>query len=222
MHSPASMIGREPVQRHRLPDKAVSTSSRVGAARCKYSANSDITKPGVQKPHCDPWQSTSARCTGCSVPSGACRLSTVTSSLPSRVGRKRMQELIARYLICRASGDSSPSTTVHAPQSPSAHPSLVPVRPARLRRYSSTVVAGGTSETQMSSPSSMNRVACVSGRTLLTTRGSRSGCASATAVSGIAPWRYQERHVIVLLRACDPECNDYDVDERWLGQLQPP
>src|SRR5437764_169184 len=121
-----------------------------------------------------------------------------------------------------ASGDSSPSTTVHAPQSPSAHPSLVPVRPARLRRYSSTVVAGGTSETQMSSPSSMNRVACVSGRTLLTTRGSRSGCASATAVSGIAPWRYQERHVIVLLRACDPECNDYDVDERWLGQLQPP
>ena len=55
-----------------------------------------MTKPGVQKPHCDPWQSTIARCTGCSVPSGAFRLSTLTSSLPSSVGRKRMQELTAR------------------------------------------------------------------------------------------------------------------------------
>jgi hypothetical protein len=32
--------------------------------------HSDIAKPGVQKPHCEPWHSTSACCTGCSAPSG--------------------------------------------------------------------------------------------------------------------------------------------------------
>ena len=35
---------------------------------------------------------------------------------------------------------SDPSTTVQAPQSPSAQPSFVPLRPSVSRRYSSTVV----------------------------------------------------------------------------------
>ena len=36
----------------------------------RVSANIDMTKPGVQKPHCEPWQSTIACCTGCRLPSG--------------------------------------------------------------------------------------------------------------------------------------------------------
>ena len=48
----------------RLPRPAAASAVRV-------SANIDMTKPGVQKPHCEPWQSTIACCTGCSVPSAA-------------------------------------------------------------------------------------------------------------------------------------------------------
>ena len=36
-----------------------------------------MTKPGVQKPHCEPWVATIACCTGCSPPSRTWRSSTV-------------------------------------------------------------------------------------------------------------------------------------------------
>ena len=55
------------------------------------SAWSDITKPGVQKPHWLPWQSTIACCTGLSAPSGAASASTVTTWHRSTEGRRRMQ-----------------------------------------------------------------------------------------------------------------------------------
>ena len=74
---------------------------RRGGARSRPT--SDITKPGVQKPHCEPWQSTIACCTGCSAPGrlarhGSCRSSTVNRALPSSVGRNWMQALTVRRL----------------------------------------------------------------------------------------------------------------------------
>ena len=42
-----------------------------------------MTKPGVQKPHCSPWQSRSADWTGDSSPSGDAMPSTVVTSMPS-------------------------------------------------------------------------------------------------------------------------------------------
>ena len=52
-----------------------------------------MTKPGVQKPHCEAWVSTIACCTGCSVPSGPASDSTVTTWQPSSEPTKRMQAL---------------------------------------------------------------------------------------------------------------------------------
>ena len=43
-----------PVQRHRLPLMPSSTCSAVGFGCCASSPTTDITKPGVQKPHCKP------------------------------------------------------------------------------------------------------------------------------------------------------------------------
>jgi hypothetical protein len=84
------------VQRQRFPERACAASSRVTLSRSSHSAKSDITKPGVQKPHCEACASTMACCTGCRLPSGARRLSTVTTSLPSSVATKRMHEFTAR------------------------------------------------------------------------------------------------------------------------------
>ena len=60
-------------------------------AWCSYSAHSDITKPGVQKPHCEPWQSTIACCTGCSAPSGCAQV----FDGEQRLAVERRQELDA-------------------------------------------------------------------------------------------------------------------------------
>src|SRR5579864_9463524 len=65
--------------------------------------------------------------------------------------------------MLRPSAANSPRTTVHAPQSPSAQPSLVPVRPATFLRYSSTVVVAGKPETPTTSPSRTNLTVCESG-----------------------------------------------------------
>src|SRR5690348_6306166 len=50
-----------------------------------------------------------------------------------------------------------PMTTVQAPQSPSAQPSLVPVRPAWPRSHSSTVSVGSTSVSSCNSSLRRNR-----------------------------------------------------------------
>ena len=84
-----------------------------------------MTKPGVQKPHWEPWLATMACWMGCNAPSHF-RLSTVNSARPSSMGANRMQALTA--LNSTFPSRSSPSTTVQAPQSPSAQPSFVPVR----------------------------------------------------------------------------------------------
>ena len=46
----------------------VAAEDPSGASLFFCRANSDITKPGVQKPHCEPWHSTMACCTLCSWP----------------------------------------------------------------------------------------------------------------------------------------------------------
>jgi hypothetical protein len=151
--------------------------------------HSDITKPGVQKPHCEPWQSTMACCTGCRVCTAWCflsaafsvalsslpaalalnwplRSSTVNSALPCSVGRNWMQALT----VCRLSPSmvpgasvpvaSSPMTTVQAPQSPSLQPSLVPVQRASSRSQSSTERVGWTPVTSTIFPRWKKRIGC--------------------------------------------------------------
>ncbi len=64
-----------------------------------------------------------------------------------------MQEFIASCLPSARS-----STTVQAPQSPSAQPSLVPLSPRWSRSQSSTVVIGDTLETSTGAPFSVKRM----------------------------------------------------------------
>src|SRR6516165_9907662 len=98
-----------------------------------------MTIPGVQKPHCEPWPVASAVCTGCNLPSCA-RSSTVMSSPPSSWPSVTMQAFTGSY-FSRPSC-SRAMTTVQAPQSPSAQPSLVPVERSSIRSQSSTVDCG--------------------------------------------------------------------------------
>jgi hypothetical protein len=128
----------------------------------------DIAKPGVQKPHCEAWHSTRACCTGWGEPPPMrCRSSTVSSALPSSVGRNWMQALTVRsdssptlvavadgVPIWRACSASSATITVQAPQSPSLQPSLVPVQRASSRSQLSTVRVGATPSTSTISPRS--------------------------------------------------------------------
>ncbi|MCY1551237.1 hypothetical protein D9M68_875540 [compost metagenome] len=88
------------MQRHRLPARAsmVSALSKPlppDAARFFCRANNDMTKPGVQKPHCEPWQSTMACCTLCNWP-WCLRSSTLINCLPCKEETKVRQELRVR------------------------------------------------------------------------------------------------------------------------------
>ena len=142
--------------RRRAAGASAACRARRGAGR---RAHSDITKPGVQKPHCEPWHSTIACCTGCSAPPSPCRSSTVKSALPSSVGRNWMQALALRRRrppttsgAAAPAGASSPTTTVQAPQSPSLQPSLVPVQRASSRSQSRTVRVGAAASTSTTAP----------------------------------------------------------------------
>jgi hypothetical protein len=82
---------------------------------------------------------TNACCTGCSPPSLPRSPSTVINSLPSSVGRNCMQELTVLSSMPSLLRSISTTTTVHAPQSPSAQPSFVPVMRMSSRTNCSTV-----------------------------------------------------------------------------------
>ena len=60
-----------------------------------YMPNRLITKPGVQKPHCEPWQRTIASWAGCSSPDGDAMSSAVYTAMPSTECARRMQLLMA-------------------------------------------------------------------------------------------------------------------------------
>ena len=92
--------------------------SSVGFGWSRRNAVTDTTNPGVQKPHCRPWQSRNAACTGESSPSGPAMPSTVVTSAPS-----------ACTANTRHARTAAPSTnTLHAPHTPCSQPRCVPVR----------------------------------------------------------------------------------------------
>ena len=87
----------------------------------------DMTKPGVQKPHCEPCASAIALCTGWRPERRVPRPSTVTTCVPSHAYSGKRQALTARWCTFPASCEET--ITVHAPQPPSPQPSFVPERP---------------------------------------------------------------------------------------------
>jgi hypothetical protein len=79
--------------------------------------------PGVQKPHCSPWQVANASCTGSSTPPRA-RPSTVATCRPSAITASTVQDL---------TGVSSSQIT-QAPQLEVSHPQCEPVSRSSSRR----------------------------------------------------------------------------------------
>ena len=77
-------------------------------------------------------------------------------ALPSTDGRSRMHALMGFHAMPTPA--RSASTTVQAPQSPSAQPSFVPVRRRSSRRYSSSVVCGDWPPASTRSPFSRKRM----------------------------------------------------------------
>jgi hypothetical protein len=93
---------------------------RSGSGLCSSSSVTVITKPGVQKPHCSPWQSWKACWIGWS---------------SRRLGGKPLDggDLAAGGRAPRASGSCAPArpstSTVQAPQTPCSQPTWVPGQP---------------------------------------------------------------------------------------------
>src|ERR1700730_1030585 len=113
----ARRIEAYPVQRQRLPAMPSVISSSLGEGLSASRPMTAIRKPGVQKPHCSPWHSWNARCTGCSASRSAARPSTVVTSWPSACTASSRQERTG--LPSRR--------TVQQPQTPCSHPTWVPV-----------------------------------------------------------------------------------------------
>src|SRR5262249_7799344 len=157
MHRQAAAIGREPGRRQRLPASASCTIAVSAGSPPWWKANIAMTKPGVQKPHWVASASTSACCTGWSAPSGPARPSTVRTAQLSICGSIIRQEFTAWN--CNDPSTRRPRTMVQAPQSPSAQPSLVPVRCTRVRSQSSTVMLGGALSSLHGVPFNRNRTA---------------------------------------------------------------
>jgi hypothetical protein len=112
-----------PVQRHTWPDIASRTSSCVGSGLLSSSQRAVIIMPGVQKPHCSPWQAAKASCTGSSLLPAA-RPSTVVTRRPSAMTASTVQDL---------TGVSSSQTT-QAPQLDVSQPQCEPVSLSSSRR----------------------------------------------------------------------------------------
>jgi hypothetical protein len=112
-----------PVHRQTWPDIASRTSAAVGSGLLSSSQRAVIIMPGVQKPHCKPWHSAKAVCTGSSAPCFA-RPSTVVTRCPSAMTARTVQDL---------TGMSSSHTT-QAPQLDVSQPQCEPVSPRSSRR----------------------------------------------------------------------------------------
>src|SRR5450756_2369989 len=127
-----------PVQRQRLPEIAARASASVGSGlSCRYAVMV-VRKPGVQNPHCSPWHSMKACCTGlivvAPVPSAnRASPSTVVISWSWAVTANMRQERIGVPSI----------RTVQAPQTPCSQPTWVPVRRRSCRRKSDRSLRAG-------------------------------------------------------------------------------
>src|SRR5215468_9282703 len=110
-------------------------SSGDGSGFVSSAAVIVVRNPGVQNPHCRPWQSANACCTGDNVPSGLVSPSTVVIRAPS-----------ALTASIRHDRTATPSSrTVHAPQTPCSQPTWVPVSRRSWRRQSDSSRRAGTS-----------------------------------------------------------------------------
>jgi hypothetical protein len=111
------------VHRQTWPDIASLTSSAVGSWLLSSSQRAVIIMPGVQNPHCSPWQAAKASCTGSSAPPAA-RPSTVVIRCPSAMTASTVHDL---------TGVSSIHTT-QTPQFEVSQPQCDPVSPSSSRR----------------------------------------------------------------------------------------
>ena len=112
-----------PVQRQTWPEIASRTSASDGSGLLSSSHRAVIIMPGVQNPHCSPWQAAKPSCTGSSRPWLA-RPSTVVTRRPSAMTASTVQDL---------TGVSSSHTT-QAPQLEVSQPQCEPVSPRSSRR----------------------------------------------------------------------------------------
>jgi len=111
------------VHRQTCPDIASRTSSAVGSGFWSSSQRAVIIMPGVQNPHCSPWQAAKPAWTGSSA-SPFARPSTVATRRPSAMTASTVQDL---------TGVSSSHTT-QAPQLEVSQPQCEPVSPSSSRR----------------------------------------------------------------------------------------
>jgi hypothetical protein len=112
-----------PVQRQTWPDIASRTSAGDGSGLLSSSQRAVMIMPGVQKPHCSPWQAANASCTGSRTPPRA-RPSTVVTRRPSAITASTVHDF---------TGVSSSHTT-HAPQLDVSQPQCEPVSRSSSRR----------------------------------------------------------------------------------------
>ena len=112
-----------PVHRQTCPEMASLTSAGDGSGLWSSSQRAVMIMPGVQNPHCSPWQSAKACCTGSSAPPRAMP-STVVTRRPSAITASTVQDF---------TGVSSSHTT-QAPQLDVSQPQCEPVRRRSSRR----------------------------------------------------------------------------------------
>jgi hypothetical protein len=123
-----------PVQRQTWPDIASLTSASVGSGLLSSSHRAVIIMPGVQKPHCSPWQAAKASWTGSSRVAVA-RPSTVVTRRPSAITASTVHDL---------TGVSSSQIT-QAPQLDVSQPQCEPVSPSSSRMKWMSSRRGSTS-----------------------------------------------------------------------------
>jgi len=133
-HSTDLTMFSYPVHRHVWPEIASRTSCCVGSGLWSSSHRAVIIMPGVQKPHCSPWQAAKASWTGSSRLRLA-RPSTVVTRRPSAMTESTVQDL---------TGVSSSQTT-QAPQLDVSQPQCEPVSARSSRRKWMSSSRGSTS-----------------------------------------------------------------------------
>ena len=112
-----------PVQRQICPEMASRISASDGSGFWSSSQRAVIIMPGVQKPHCRPWQAMKPCWTGSSSPSRASP-STVRTSRPSAITASTVQDFTG----------APSSQTTQAPQLDVSQPQWVPVSSSSSRR----------------------------------------------------------------------------------------
>lgn len=99
-HSSGRIQGRYK-SKIKLPWKAISMSFIVGLGKFLSSVYIDITIPGVQKPHCEPWASAILFCTGCGFVLVLPMPSTVVTASPCMEATGAKHALTARWLFVK-------------------------------------------------------------------------------------------------------------------------